>query len=136
MLEVIYINKVKDASRKDGFRYEYWGVEGFEYVCELNVLRQKRDKDGNWTFAVSLKKLGLENKDYLSTKSIIEGLNKYEFVERDIDKKTHYQANNSKKYIDKMSINEKLEYECASVSLVTDAPVKLNFVPFASHPVP
>ena len=112
MIEKIYINKVKDISqKKDGYKYEYYGIDGKECVCELSVLRQKKDKDGNWTYSVSLKKLGLENKDYLSTKSIDEGLHEYTFIERDQEKKENHKKNDSKKWIDKMSINEKIEYE-------------------------
>lgn len=111
MVEKIYINKVEDVSKKDGFRYEYWGLEGNECVCELSVLRQKKDKDGNWGYSVSLKKLSLENKDYLSTKVIEEGLHSYEFVERSIEKGEFHKKNDSKKWIDKMSISEKIEYE-------------------------
>lgn len=111
MIEKIYINKVTDISQKDGHRYEYYGVDGKECLCELPVLRQKKDKDGNWTYSVSLKKLALENKDYLSTKTIEEGLHEYTFIERDQEKKSHHKANDSKKWIDKMSINEKIEYE-------------------------
>ena len=112
MIEKIYINKVKDISqKKDGYRYEYYGIDGKECVCELSVLRQKKDKDGNWTYSVSLKKLGLENKDYLSTKSIDEGLHEYTFIERDQEKKGYHKANDSKKWIDKMNVNEKIEYE-------------------------
>ena len=33
MVEEIYINKVRDESQKDGFRYEYWGLEGTMCVC-------------------------------------------------------------------------------------------------------
>ena len=111
MIEKIYINKVKDISQKDGHKYEYYGLDGKECVCELSVLRQKKDKDGNWTYCVSLKKLGLENKDYLSTKLIEEGLHEYTFIERDQEKKENHKRNDSKKWIDKMSINEKIEYE-------------------------
>lgn len=111
MIEKIYINKVADISQKDGYRYEYYGVDGKECLCELPVLRQKKDKEGNWTYCVSLKKLALENKDYLSTKSIELGLHDYTFIERDQEKKSHHKVNDSKKWIDKMSINEKIEYE-------------------------
>ena len=111
MVEKIYINKVEDVSQKDGFRYEYWGLKGEKCVEQLSVLRQKKDKDGNWGYCVSLKKLGLENKDYLSTKVIEEGLNSYEFVERSIDKSTSHKKNDSKRWIDKMSTSERIEYE-------------------------
>ena len=111
MIEKIYINKVRDDSQKDKYRYEYYGVEGKEYVCELSTLRQKKDKDGNWTYCVSLKKLNLENKDYISTKNVDEGLHEYTFIERDQEKKNHHKANDSKKWIDKMEPKEKIEYE-------------------------
>lgn len=111
MVEEIYINKVRDESQKDGFRYEYWGLEGTTCVCELQVLKQKKDKDGNWNYSVSLKKIGLQNKDYLSTKMIEEGLKLYQFIERDKEKKENYHKNDSKKWIDKMEPKEKIEYE-------------------------
>ena len=111
MVEEIYINKVRDESQKDGFRYEYWGLEGTMCVCELQVLKQKRDKDGNWNYSVSLKKIGLQNKDYLSTKMIEEGLKLYQFIERDKEKKENYHKNDSKKWIDKMEPKEKIKYE-------------------------
>lgn len=111
MVEEIYINKVEDVSKKDGFRYEYWGLEGSTCVCELQVLRQKKDKEGNWNYSVSLKKVGLQNKDYLSTKLIEEGLKLYQFIERDKEKSEYHKKNDSRKWIDKMEPKEKIEYE-------------------------